>query len=161
VAGLSTIYSGDDRYYNNIFLGSGDDAVKRDARYHYGLTGYDHVKLPVWITGNIYYNRAIHYKDETDYVENKNFTPDFNVTEEDGHAFLNLTLDESGSGPLTLLISTALLGKAKMPDESFENPDGSPLKIDTDYFGKMRPGVNPSPGPFENPGKGKIRLQVW
>lgn len=53
------------------------------------------------------------------------------------------------------------LGKAKMPNEAFENPDGTPLKIDTDYFGNNRSESNPSAGPFENPGKGSLKLKVW
>jgi hypothetical protein len=161
VAGLSTIYSGDDRYYNNIFLGRGEETNKKDSRYNYGLSGYDQVILPVWITGNVYYNRAVHYKDETGFVETPGFAPEVRVTEEGDHVFLDLTLDDPVSRPPTQIISTASLGKAKMPGESFENPDGTPLKLDTDYLGKQRPASNPSPGPFEAPGKGLIRLQVW
>ena len=29
------------------------------------------------------------------------------------------------------------------------------------YFGNSRGGLNPSVGPFENPGKGLVRLKVW
>ena len=35
-------------------------------------------------------------------------------------------------------MTTELLGKAKIPGLPYENPDGSPLKIDTDYFGKTK-----------------------
>jgi hypothetical protein len=161
VAGLATIYSGDDRYYNNIFLGFGDDAVKRDTRYHYGLSGYNNVQLPVWISGNVYYNRASHYKEETGYAENPGSKPEISITTEGDHVYLSVGLEEIGPEVKTKLVTTAMLGKAKMPNESFENPDGTPLKIDTDYFGKIRSDANPSPGPFENPGNGKIRLQVW
>jgi alpha-N-arabinofuranosidase len=48
-----------------------------------------------------------------------------------------------------------------MPGEGFENPDGTPLKIDTDYLGKKRSAANPSAGPFENPGKGLVKIKVW
>ena len=48
-----------------------------------------------------------------------------------------------------------------MAKETFENPDGTALKIDTDYFGNKRSESNPSAGPFENPGKGMIKLKVW
>ena len=54
-----------------------------------------------------------------------------------------------------------LVGKAKIPGLAYENPDGSPLKVDTDYFGKRRPKASPTPGPFENPGEGDLRLKVW
>jgi hypothetical protein len=161
VAGLSTIYSGDDRYYNNIFLGYGDETIQRDARYHYGLTGYNDVKLTVWISGNIYYNRALHYKDETGYVESPGLKPEYQVHEEGDHVYLDMKLDDPGSLPKTQLIATSMLGKAKMPNEAFENPDGTPISIDTDYFGNKRSVTNPSAGPFENQGWGMNRIKVW
>ena len=46
-------------------------------------------------------------------------------------------------------MTTELLGKASIPDLPFENADGSPLRLDTDYFGKQRNADNPFPGPFE------------
>jgi alpha-N-arabinofuranosidase len=52
-----------------------------------------------------------------------------------------------------------LLGKARIPGLGFENPDGTPLTIDTDYFGKQR-GTTPTAGPFEKPGEGSVRLKV-
>jgi alpha-N-arabinofuranosidase len=39
--------------------------------------------------------------------------------------------------------------KAIIPGLAFENPNGSPIRIETDYFGRKRNIVNPSPGPFE------------
>jgi alpha-N-arabinofuranosidase len=59
------------------------------------------------------------------------------------------------------LITTKLLGKAMISGQAFENPDGSPLTIDTDYFGKKRNKANPSAGPFEDPGDGRGKLNVW
>jgi hypothetical protein len=43
----------------------------------------------------------------------------------------------------------------------FENADGSPIRIQTDYFGNRRNESNPFPGPFELPEGGKLRLKVW
>ncbi len=59
------------------------------------------------------------------------------------------------------LVTTDLLGKAAIPNPPYEQPDGTPIRIDTDYFGKSRNEANPTPGPFENPGQGDIRLKVW
>jgi hypothetical protein len=161
VAGLSTIFSGDDRYYNNVFLGSELESAKRDSRYNFGLAGYNNAVLPVWISGNVYYNKAVHYKGEINYVENPGFKPVMEISEEGNNVFLNLSLDERGSGVKTQFITTALLGKAKMPKEGFENPDGTPLKVDTDYVGNRRSESNPSAGPFENPGTGMNKIKVW
>jgi hypothetical protein len=58
-------------------------------------------------------------------------------------------------------ITTAQLGRAKIPNLPFENPDGSPLAIDTDYFGRQRSAAQPSPGPFERVGVGEESFTVW
>ena len=161
VAGLSTIFSGDDRYYNNIFLGNEPDTKKNDTRQAFGLITYNNAKLPVWISGNIYYNKAVHYKAEINYVENPAFRTDVKTAEEGNNVFLSFSLDDKNADPKTEIISTALLGKAKMAKEAFENPDGTPITLDTDYLGKKRSETNPSPGPFEKPGKGSITIKVW
>ena len=58
----------------------------------------------------------------------------------------------------TTLVTTAVLGKARVPGVAYENADGSPLKLDTDYFGKKRKRTNPTPGPFERPGVGLLTV---
>jgi hypothetical protein len=162
VAGLSIIFSGDDRFYNNIFIGQRDPKMKKnDSRFNYGLVGYNGAKLPVWISGNIYYNNANPYKEETNCINEPDFNPNIKIVEEQDHVFLQLTLGDTYFNQKNQLITTSLLGKAKMPDEAFENPDGIPLKINIDYYGNTRSSSNPSAGPFENPGKGLIQLKVW
>jgi hypothetical protein len=165
VAGLSTIFSGDYRCYNNIFLGTGpvlsNDRKSTNVIFHYGLVGFNEAKLPVWINGNIYYDKAVEYKGETDFIRNPDFKPKMEISTEGNNVFLTYSLSGQTSDIKTQLITTGMLGKAKMPKESFENPDGTPIIIDTDYFGNKRSGTNPSPGPFENPGKGLLKLKVW
>jgi hypothetical protein len=75
--------------------------------------------------------------------------------------FVEFNLEGKASEIKTLLVTTEMLGKAKMPKEGYENPDGSSLRIDIDYNGNKRSETNPSAGPFENPGVGTIRLKVW
>ena len=48
------------------------------------------------------------------------------------------------------MINTQVLGKAFEPEQPFENPDGTPIRFDTDYFGNHR-GVEVLPGPFAEP----------
>jgi alpha-N-arabinofuranosidase len=59
------------------------------------------------------------------------------------------------------LVTTALLGRAVIPDLPYEQPNGKPIRIDSDYLGKSRSASNPTPGPFERPGTGDLRLKVW
>jgi hypothetical protein len=58
-------------------------------------------------------------------------------------------------------ITSQMLGKAVIPGCAFENPDGSPFVIDTDYFGHSRDAANPFPGPFEIPVGGSQPVKVW
>ncbi len=59
------------------------------------------------------------------------------------------------------LVTTDVLAKAEIPDLPFERPDGSPIRVDTDYFGRKRNPADPFPGPFELPEGGKQTLAVW
>jgi alpha-N-arabinofuranosidase len=61
----------------------------------------------------------------------------------------------------TSLVSTDRLGKARISALGYENPDGSPLRIDADYFGKPRNPVNPAAGPFADPRSGIQEIKVW
>jgi len=82
------------------------------------------------------------------------------VTEGD-QVFLHLTLDLKVAKEKSVLVTTALLGKAKASDCAYENPDGTPLRVATDCFGKPRNAANPTPGPFEAPGTGTLTMKVW
>jgi alpha-L-arabinofuranosidase len=59
------------------------------------------------------------------------------------------------------VVTTKLLGKAKIPDALFEQPDGTAYRLDTDYFGKKRNAENPAPGPIEFTSGKTIRVKVW
>ncbi|MCP4608434.1 MAG: DUF1565 domain-containing protein [Planctomycetes bacterium] len=149
VAGLKNIPGGDDRFYNNLIIQPG------------GLDGYDKATLPVEIEGNVYYNGAKPYSKETKYFEKAEFNPEVKVVVKSSSVFLHIMLDDSLNVLENQLVTTRLLGRARIPNLSFENPDGTALKIDTDYFGKKRSEAHPSAGPFENPGEGKLMLKVW
>jgi hypothetical protein len=148
VAGLKNISGGDDRFYNNIFVNDGLDAYNKAVR-------------PMHIDGNVYYHAAKPCDKETNRIEKPDFDPEIKVVGEGESAYLHITLDDSYKDLKNSPVTTTLLGRAKMPNAAYENPDGTPLKIDTDYFGKKRSDANPSAGPFENPGEGKLTLKVW
>ena len=148
VAGLLNISGGDDRFYNNVFVTGGLDAYNTATR-------------PMQIEGNIYYHGAKPFAKETNRIEKPEFDPELKIVEDGDSVFLLMTLEDSYRSLNTPLVTTSLLGRAEVPKAAFENPDGMSLKVDTDYFGKKRIGLNPTPGPFEKPGKGKLKLKVW
>ena len=107
---------------------------------------YSH--LPVWAAGNVYLNGAQPWeKEEAPQVVEEPVT--LELKEEDGRYTLETNLyGLLGKGERPF-VSTQLLGCAFEPEEPFENPDGTPISFDRDYFGRHR-AANPTPGPFES-----------
>ena len=151
VAGLHDNPCGDDRFYNNLIVQHGD------------LSQYDTARLPMWMNGNVFLKGAKPAKHETEPLLKPEFDPKLNLVEKADGFYLELILDKVWSVErIRKLVTTDMLGKAVIPNLPYEKPDGSPLRVDTDYFGKKRNEKNPSAGPFENPAVGKqLTLKVW
>ena len=148
VAGLAPNPSGDERFYNNIFING-------------GLAGYDRAKLPVFMEGNLFLNGAKPSKHEQSPFVQTDFNPGLKLIEEDEGVHLQLTT-QANKTLKTRLVTTELLGRAAIPDLPYENSDGSSLTVDTDYFGNKRKSSNPSAGPFESLEVGKLTLiKIW
>ncbi|MDI9498004.1 MAG: right-handed parallel beta-helix repeat-containing protein [Bacillota bacterium] len=138
--------------------------------YYYGFTDegskkttwgrqYDYsAALPMYVSGNVYYNGAQPYKKETDnHVDNENVVS-IELIEKDGKYILKTNLyDFLPRDMKTQFISTAFLGIAFQPEMAYENPDGSPIFVNEDYLGNPRD-CHPLPGPFE---KGDSEFVVW
>ncbi len=164
VAGLVKIKGGDDRFYNNLFMGTGtavnDPAKDPQWAGGHGLWVYDFREMPLYTGGNAFYHGARPYAKEAKPVAQAGGDPQWRLTKQDGRFVLQLTLGPELTQGSTPLVTTELLGKAKIPGLPYENADGSPLKVNTDFFGKKRSKTNPTPGPFEKPGTGAITLQL-
>lgn len=95
--------------------------------------------IPVIIKNNAYFNNTRPYnKEENPYV-NKKFRAKINVTEEDGHYYLNTNLgDILNDLPCGDIVTTDILGKAFEPNQKFENRDGSPIKVNSDLMNEPR-----------------------
>jgi alpha-N-arabinofuranosidase len=150
VAGLHNNPCGDGRFYNNVLIERGN------------LGPYDAAKTPVWMEGNVFFKGAKSSKHEKDPLVNPDSDPNVKLVEKADGFYLEIKLDKGWAGERTRnLVTTDLLGKAAIPNLPYEQPDGKPIRIDSDYFGKRRDEANPTPGPFENPGQGEIKLKVW
>jgi hypothetical protein len=124
----------------------------------FGLWVYDSREAPLQTGGNVYYNGARPYAKESPVIEAGDPKPI--VMQQDGQVYLKLNPGSDWKKAATTMVNTSLLGKTKVSGLAYENPDGSPVTIDTDYSGKKR-GAKPSPGPFENPGEGEVKIKVW
>ncbi len=157
VAGLVNIKGGDDRFFNNIFA----PARTSEPIERYGLGMFDAREVPLQTGGNVYCNGARPYAREADPLVVKDLDPGIAIVEKDGGVFLTLNPGAVFTKQATTLVTSARLGKARVSGAGYENPDGTPLKIDADYFGKPRNTMNPGAGPFANPTSGKQEIKVW
>jgi len=129
---LANFTQGDERYYNNLFVGAG-----RLPRYGETAT--------IQAAGNLFLKGLA--------VEMKERGDRFWMTVP--------AVPDAASTTTRSVVTTERLGKATVPDAAFENPNGSPYSLDVDYFGEKRNPVNPAPGPFVDHGDQEIALQVW
>jgi len=147
VAGLRNIVGGDDRFYNNIFAG-GD-----------GLVAYDKAKLPSRMDGNVLLKTAKPSKHETNALVLPDADPVVRAVQKPDGWFIEMKLDGAISAQRTRkLVTTDLLGKAAIPNLPYEQPDGRPIQVNTDYLRKPRK-ANPTPGPFEDPTPDAVKVR--
>jgi alpha-N-arabinofuranosidase len=166
VAGLVTTRGGDDRFFNNVFVGRGDVPVEsREKDWHrgtsgYGLQVYDQRPLPLLTGGNVYLAGAKPYRDETDAVVRPELDPGVHLLEESGARAVVFAALPPLEAAATRLVTTALLGTALVARLPFENADGTPLAVDRDLLGRPRDAAKPTAGPFERPGAGEVRIEL-
>jgi hypothetical protein len=165
MAGLCVIQGGDNRFYNNLFVGTGGspgEAAKSDDRHRrfsgYGLWVYDTRGFPLQTGGNITYHGGKAYDREINALVKGEFGPQIKLVERGDQFILHLTIGPELKEAHTTRVTTRLLGQAKIPGLPYLDADGSPLVINTDFFGKNRSQSKPTPGPFENPGIGALTL---
>ena len=103
--------------------------------------------LPVWSEGNAYFNGAQPWDKEVNALIPNTVDVKVDLVEKDGKYYLDTDLFRALTGVKDRMISTAVLGKAFEPEEYFENPDGTPITFDRDYFGGHR-GIDVIPGPL-------------
>ena len=163
VAGLRNIHCGDNRFFNNIFIKNDDGAelFEEDYARFYGLHGYKMAGFKNISNGNIYYNGSKPGEEEVYFIENPDGKPKLELAEKEGEVYLVMEIDHSIYEVNTYVVTTEKLGGTIVSEAIFENPDGTPYKLDTDYQGNTRNEENPLPGPIEKLGKGTGRYRVW
>lgn len=177
IAGFSLIYGGDDRFYNNIFIGrdglrgvgtshfknyttSLEEYIENVHKLHGDLEEFELVEQPVYINNNAYFNGAEPFERENEKLVEQSFNPNFSIIDQGDEGFLSIELPESFETLLGEVHSTATLPRVRIVDAEFENPDGSDLILDTDYLDELR--VERSAiGPMTNLKKGKNYIKVW
>lgn len=177
VAGFAVVYGGDDRFYNNIFIG--DDSIEKVGTNHFNgytesleeyidsvqkhpddLEAFLKVEQPVYINQNAYFNGAVPFEGEDEKLVFDQFNPELSIIEEGGEVYLSCTLPEEFGETLGEIHSTRTLKRVRIVDADFENPDGTEVILSTDYFGKQKEEQS-ALGPISNLQKGLNNIKIW
>ncbi len=112
-----------------------------------------HGHLSVWMEGNVYLGGAKACKNEKNGLTAGDDRNDIRVelVEKEGGYYLDTNIYDFVGNFTDRMINTDVLGEAFEPEQRFENPDGTPIQFDTDYFGAHRD-INVIPGPFAGAG---------
>ncbi len=120
----------------------------KEKCYKYGSSDiyYDH--MPVYTGGNAFFNGARPCESEVAAHMDKTHKISIYVDFADGRYTLHTNLYEYLPRDYTIPVNSDVLGVAFEPEQRFENPDGSAIMFDVDYFGRRRSRF-PVAGPFE------------
>ncbi len=180
VLGCSLVYSKDDRWYNNIFVGKD---IKLESDIHFGTSGYDEcfdnfedyknelllaknddieafvkVPQPAYISSNAYFNGAKAYKNEkNNFISKEN--PQVNILSQNNEIYLEITLLQEFFNVKTQIQGTKTLGQVRIAQALFEDKNGNEIVIDSDINGSNRSEM-PLCGPVEllKSGYNKIKI---
>lgn len=115
--------------------------------------------LPVWIDGNAYFNGAGAFAKEKNNLVDKDTVATVELDCSDDKYILKTNVFELVKDFKVHMIDTETLGKAFEPEEYYENPDGTPITFNEDYFGNKR-GLKVIPGPFAESDEAKMNLMA-
>ncbi|MFP3043106.1 right-handed parallel beta-helix repeat-containing protein [Treponema primitia] len=179
VKGYTVVLSGDDRWYNNIFVGAAGADRTGTAQYD-GQTAsieeylkrikdrgvgdfeafLEEGKQYVYINDNAYLGAAKAYNREENPVVDPGFDPKVSIIEEGAQVLLSIELPVSIDKINGKIIDTGILGRVRIADANFENPDGSELVVDTDLLDEVRRNGTII-GPIAALKNGANRIRVW
>ena len=177
VAGYCEIYSGDDRYYNNMFIGAWEDGgfcleqfTKNCDKYsepeeYYksiigktDLLGFINIPQPVWMEGNAYSGNAVPSTHEKNGFVTEGMKAE--IEEKNGEFILTIDIPENIAKATCEPVSTIRLGETRISALPFESPDGSEYDFSFDLLGESYGDVV-VPGPLAFIKSGKQSICVW
>ncbi|MGI5888240.1 MAG: hypothetical protein ACOX6J_02550, partial [Oscillospiraceae bacterium] len=138
-----------DEWIANFDIGKKADMMKL-ATYHFS-------HLPVYAGGNAYLGGAKAYRGEKNINCIIDSRAEVKLTENNGSYELECPGLKDILKDTDSIITSDVLGYAFEPEERFENPDGTEIVFDRDYFGNDR-GLSTIPGPFAEIPDGKFRV---
>lgn len=187
IAGTAVVYSADDRFYQNIFLGDSQmpcGGLVTTGTVFYGTADYDgcpetleeyigetkaknlgdledhlNTRQPAYINRNVYLKDAPAYASEKEQYLSKHDPHVQILTKEDG-VYLEIDVEKELLDIKTEIVDTKKLGMVRIVEAPFDDPQGNPIVLDRDYHGNLR-GEHSSAGPFEGLKAGHNCIKIW
>lgn len=178
VAGTAVVYGGDDRFCNNIFVGAENPEHCGTAGFNPNTASFEEyvekvlsrgvgdlevflkTEQPVYISANAYLNGAEGFNREKDGYTDQTFNPEVKIVEDAGEVYLEMNVNEDMLKVPAKVASTETLGTVRIVDAIFDDPNGDPIVLDTDYAGARRTEKSVV-GPLECLKPGFNRVKVW
>ena len=171
LAGFAVPKGGDNRFYNNVFVGRGEPPAEaghlpqRNPGWGRYATGsgpwvYDDLERPTLAGGNVYYHGARPGRWEEAPALAPG-VPTAILIDEGDRVFLDFAAPSAPGRAGTQPVTTALLRQTAVSQQPFLDRNGRPLRLDRDFVGRRRDPDHPMPGPFEGPVNDVARLRVW
>lgn len=181
VSGYAMVYGADDRFYQNLFIGGADkEAVgtfgydgctsslkeyvntvaAADAKSPGDLNLFEAVEQPAYVAHNAYFNGARAFAGEADKLDMPDFDAAFSIETDNTAVYLCCTVPEGFDAFTRNPMTTAALGRVRIVDAEFENPDGSPLVLDSDILDTLIT-EKKAAGPCVSLKAGKNRIKIW
>jgi hypothetical protein len=178
VTGYAMVYGADDRFYGNIFVGGKTQDVVGTSIYNGCTTSLEeYIKLidaegigsdleafekfeqPAYIADNAYFSGASPFNKEKTNINKPDFNANFNIETLCDEVYFEIDLPKDFVSNC-VVHDTRSLGRVRIVDADFENPDGSPVTLNTDYAGNLAEGKTTA-GPIMCLKPGSNRVKVW
>ncbi|MCD8851138.1 right-handed parallel beta-helix repeat-containing protein [Staphylococcus xylosus] len=177
IAGFAPVYGGDDRFYNNIFIGKEGisnvgteiyngyntslsefkEAVAKEEGDH---ESFHKIKQPVYIEDNAYFNKANQFNREDRNFIDENVNPNLSIVEEGNEVYLNISVPESFIEFKGKVYDTETLPKVRIVDADFEDENGNSLTLNTDLNDELRENESVI-GPLQTLTAGNNKVKIW
>lgn len=177
IAGFAPVYGGDDRFYNNIFIGQEGipnvgteiyngyntslsefkEAVAKEEGDH---ESFHKIKQPVYIEDNAYFNKANQFNREDRNFIDENVNPNLSIVEEGNEVYLNISVPESFIEFKGKVYDTETLPKVRIVDADFEAENGNSLTLNTDLNDELRENESMI-GPLQTLATGNNKVKIW
>ncbi|PNR94324.1 right-handed parallel beta-helix repeat-containing protein [Petrotoga sp. 9PWA.NaAc.5.4] len=177
VAGYACVYGGDDRFYNNIFVGkkgledvgtslyngytsSLEEYIEKVHEKYGDLETFASIEQPVYINNNVYFNGAQPFEKEKCKLVVKDMELKLSIIDNGKEVFLSCVLPDNLENMQGKIHSTTTLERVRIVDVEFDCPNGKDLILDEDFFDD-RKSEKSMIGPIASLKKGENYIKVW